>query len=245
MDNMAWLPEGWTPKLVAVDIDGTLTDANKRLHVGAIEALRDLEAAGIPVVICTGNTRPIAYGLWRFIGLSGPLVCENGGVLWYPNGDVVLRAEGKEAEDACRWVAERLPGIDADGIATNAWRESEWCLKTGEDMEAIQAELSTSPWSHLTVLRTGFAIHVMDPCLSKGQGLAQVLNRLDVAPEDVLAVGDAPNDLSMFDLVGWSVAVGGAFPEVEAVASVCSPEPHGATFPPLAEAILAAKKAEG
>jgi hydroxymethylpyrimidine pyrophosphatase-like HAD family hydrolase len=112
-------------------------------------------------------------------------------------------------------------------------------------MEAIQAELSTSPWSHLTVLRTGFAIHVMDPCLSKGQGLAQVLNRLEVAPEDVLAVGDAPNDLSMFDLVGWSVAVGGAFPEVEAVASVCSPEPHGATFPPLAEAILAAKKAEG
>jgi len=238
---MQWVPEGWRPKLVAVDIDGTLTDANKRLHVGAVEALRALEAAGIPVVICTGNTRPIAYGLWRFIGLSGPLVCENGGVLWYPSGEVVLRAEGSEAEEACRWVAEQLPGIDADGIATNRWRESEWCLKTGEDMEAIQAALSDSRWSHLTVLRTGFAIHVMDPCLSKGQGLAEVLDRLDLSPDDVLAVGDAPNDLSMFELVGWSIAVGGAFPEVAAVASVASPEPHGATFPPLVEAILASE----
>lgn len=245
MFSMAWLPEGWTPALVAVDIDGTLTDANKLLHVGAVEALRALEAAGIPVIICTGNTRPIAYGLWRFIGLSGPLVCENGGVLWYPDGTVVLRAEGREAEEACRWVAEQLPGIDANGIATNRWRESEWCLKTDEDMDAIQAALADSPWSHLTVLRTGFAIHVMDPCLSKGQGLSAVLERLGVAPEDVLAVGDAPNDLSMFELVGWSVAVGGAFPEVEAVASMCSPEPHGATFPPLVEAILAQKKAEG
>ena len=243
--SMAWLPEGWTPKLVAVDIDGTLTDANKLLHVGAVEALRALEAAGIPVIICTGNTRPIAYGLWRFIGLSGPLVCENGGVLWYPSGEVVLRADGREAEDACRWVAEQLPDIDPSGIATNRWRESEWCLKTDEDMEAIQGLLAESQWSHLTVLRTGFAIHVMDPCLSKGEGLSAVLERLDVSPEDVLAVGDAPNDLSMFDLVGWSVAVGGAFPEVEAVASVCSPEPHGATFPPLVEAILTQKKAEG
>lgn len=243
--HMAWLPEGWTPSLVAVDIDGTLTDANKLLHVGAVEALRALEAAGIPVIICTGNTRPIAYGLWRFIGLSGPLVCENGGVLWYPDGEVVLRAEGREAEEACRWVAEHIPGIDADGIATNRWRESEWCLKTDEDMEAIQAALADSRWSHLTVLRTGFAIHVMDPCLSKGQGLSAVLERLGVAAEDVLAVGDAPNDLSMFELVGWSVAVGGAFPELQAVASVCSAEPHGATFPPLVDAILAQKSIEG
>ena len=107
LNPMQWVPEGWRPKLVAVDIDGTLTDANKRLHVGAVEALRALEAAGIPVVICTGNTRPIAYGLWRFIGLSGPLVCENGGVLWYPNGEVVLRAQGSEAA-ACVCVGCRM-----------------------------------------------------------------------------------------------------------------------------------------
>ena len=54
---MDWLPDGWKPKLVAVDIDGTLTDGNKVLNLEAIEALRKLERAGIPVTLATGNVR--------------------------------------------------------------------------------------------------------------------------------------------------------------------------------------------
>ena len=54
---MDWLPDGWKPKLVAVDIDGTLTDGNKVLNLEAIEALRKLEKAGIPVTLATGNVR--------------------------------------------------------------------------------------------------------------------------------------------------------------------------------------------
>jgi len=55
----------------------------------------------------------------------------------------------------------------------------------------------------------------------------------------LLVAGDAPNDLSMFALARWSVAVGGAFPEVMAAASVVSPHMHGATFRPLVDEILA------
>ena len=84
---MEWLPPGWCPRVVAFDIDGTLTDENKRLDMHAVEALRRLEDAGIPVILATGNVRAITYGLWRFIGLSGPMCCENGGVLWHPDWD--------------------------------------------------------------------------------------------------------------------------------------------------------------
>ena len=56
-------------------------------------------------------------------------------------------------------------------------------------------------------------------------------------------MGDAPNDLSMFDVLGWSVAVGGAFDSVREAANVASPYPHGATFPPLVDAILSARGA--
>ena len=82
---MEWLPPGWCPKVVAFDIDGTLTDEDKLLDMHAVEALRRLETAGITVVLATGNVRAITYGLWRFIGLSGPICCENGGVLWHPS----------------------------------------------------------------------------------------------------------------------------------------------------------------
>lgn len=236
---MEWLPEDWVPSVVAVDIDGTLTDERKRLNLDAVEALRALEDHGIPVVLATGNVRPVTYGLWRFLGLTAPFCCENGGVLWSPNDtDPVLRATKDEAQAAAQWLAERLPGLNPSGIASNRWRESEWCLRPGEDLEAIRSFLSDSPWSNLSVIRTGFAIHLMDPVLSKGAGLEALAQQHGWSLDGLLAVGDAPNDLSMFEVARWSVAVGGAFSEVAAAASVVSPHPHGDTFKPLVDAIL-------
>ncbi len=76
---MQWIPKGWVPKAIAVDIDGTITDSNKEINLGAIAALRRLEDFNIPIILTTGNVRAITYGLWRFIGATGPMVCENGG----------------------------------------------------------------------------------------------------------------------------------------------------------------------
>lgn len=239
LDMMEWLPDGWVPSVVAVDIDGTITDDHKRINLDAVKALRRLEAHGIPVVLATGNVRPITYGLWRFIGLSGPICCENGGVLWSPEWEeAVLRATKDEAQAAADWLAEQVNGLDPVGIWSNQWRESEWCLKPTEDLEAIQAAMAEGRWSNLEVIRTGFAIHLMDPVISKGQGLAELAERHDWSLDDMLVVGDAPNDLSMFEAAAWSVAVGGAFREVTAAASVSSPHLHGDTFPPLVQSIV-------
>ncbi|MBA4694678.1 MAG: phosphoglycolate phosphatase [Candidatus Poseidoniales archaeon] len=235
---MQWLPEGWKPKAVAVDIDGTITDSNKKIHLGAIAALRRLEEAGIPVILATGNVRGITYGLWRFIGASGPMVCENGGVVWHPEwGDPIVRADGGRAKMAAEMVGKKL-GLDSQGITTNAWRESEWCLFPDEDLNAINEIISNSEYSDLSVIRTGFAIHLMEPHLSKGEGLAVALAKIGLDASEILAVGDAPNDISMFEYVGHTVAVGGSFEELAAIADVLSPFPHGETFQPLVDAIL-------
>lgn len=235
---MQWLPEGWKPKAVAVDIDGTITDSNKKIHLGAIAALRRLEEAGIPVILATGNVRGITYGLWRFIGASGPMVCENGGVVWHPEwGDPIVRADGGRAKMAAEMVGKKL-GLDSQGITTNAWRESEWCLFPDEDLNAINEIISISEYSDLSVIRTGFAIHLMEPHLSKGEGLAVALAKIGLDASEILAVGDAPNDISMFEYVGHTVAVGGSFEELAAIADVLSPFPHGETFQPLVDAIL-------
>jgi hydroxymethylpyrimidine pyrophosphatase-like HAD family hydrolase len=61
---------------------------------------------------------------------------------------------------------------------------------------------------------------------------------MQIRPDEVLAIGDAPNDISMFELVGHSVAVGGCFEELAAVAKVISPYQHGETIAPLVDAIL-------
>ena len=235
---MQWLPEGFRPKAVAVDIDGTITDYNKALHLGAVQALRRLEQANIPVILATGNVRAITYGLWRFIGASGPMVCENGGVVWHPKWDEpIVRADGARARKCAIDMAKEIE-IDPEGITTNAWRESEWCLFTDEDLDAVNRWVSNSEYSDLSVVRTGFAIHLMEPHLSKGEGLKVALEKMGISPGEVLAVGDAPNDIPMFQLVGHSVAVGGCFDSLAAVAKIISPYPHGDTFVPLVDAIL-------
>jgi len=235
---MEWFPEGWLPKAVAVDIDGTITDYNKKLHLEAIMALRRLEDAGIPIILATGNVRAITYGLWRFIGATGPMVCENGGVVWHPDWDEpVIRADGARALQ-CAIDMSKMIDVDAKGITTNAWRESEWCLFADEDLDAVNSWVANSEYSDLSVVRTGFAIHIMEPHLSKGEGLKVALQRMGIDAKDVLAVGDAPNDIPMFELVGQSVAVGGCFDSLAEVASVVSPFPHGDTFSPLVSAIL-------
>ena len=241
-ESMEWLPKDWHPKFVAVDIDGTLTDDKKQLNTRALDALRRLEDAGIPVILATGNVRAITYGLWRFLKLTGPICCENGGVLWHPSfEEPIFQADGSEAKRAAEWLSTVMP-VNAKGIESNQWRESEWCLEPNEDLELIRTKLSESEWSHLSALRTGFAIHLMEPHLSKGSGLEIILDRMGWSKEDMLCVGDAPNDLSMFETAHWSVAVKGAFDSVSDAADVCSPHFHGDTFEPLVEAILKAQK---
>jgi hydroxymethylpyrimidine pyrophosphatase-like HAD family hydrolase len=56
--------------------------------------------------------------------------------------------------------------------------------------------------------------------VDKGSGLRKALNHLGIAASGVVAFGDMPNDLPMFDLAGCSVAVANAHPSVLASASM-------------------------
>lgn len=52
----------------------------------------------------------------------------------------------------------------------------------------------------------------------KGRALQLIAARLDIPFEQVVAIGDMPNDLSMFRAAGVSIAMGNAMPQVQAQA---------------------------
>lgn len=79
-----------SPRLVAVDLDGTLLNSDHRLSERTIATMRRLEGAGIPVVISTGRSYE---GMMRFkneIGLKNPVVCYNGAVIADGGSDRIL-----------------------------------------------------------------------------------------------------------------------------------------------------------
>lgn len=84
-----------------------------------------------------------------------------------------------------------------------------------------------------TIRHHGFAVHMAYPIetflditredANKGTALIRLANHLDVPLERTLVIGDADNDLSMFEVAGLSIAMGNAAPQVKAAADRIAP----------------------
>ena len=64
--------------------------------------------------------------------------------------------------------------------------------------------------------------------VSKGSGVQQALRVLGLSPHDVLALGDAENDMPLFDACGFSGCPGDSLPAVLERVDWVFPGVHGA-----------------
>jgi Cof subfamily protein (haloacid dehalogenase superfamily) len=81
---------------------------------------------------------------------------------------------------------------------------------------AVRELLGAASGARLDVTySTGYGlIELSAPGVTKGTGLARLAGELGVAPADVLALGDMPNDLPMLHWAGHGVAMANAHPAV-------------------------------
>ncbi|MGH2391143.1 MAG: Cof-type HAD-IIB family hydrolase [Chloroflexota bacterium] len=75
-------------------------------------------------------------------------------------------------------------------------------------------------------------VNVVDPAVSKGAAVRALIGFYGLTRAEVMGVGDAKNDLPMFEEVGRRVAMGNADPEVKAMADLVCPgvEEDGLAF---------------
>ncbi|HET6749059.1 MAG TPA: HAD family hydrolase [Actinomycetes bacterium] len=79
-------------QLVVTDLDGTLSDAEERIHPSSARAIRALEAGGIPVLVATGRRRRMAAAVLEAGGVAVPAVVLDGALgIDLPNGRVFHR----------------------------------------------------------------------------------------------------------------------------------------------------------
>ncbi len=222
-------PERPRIRVVVTDVDGTLTDRHRRLDPVAVTAIRAVEDRGVPVVLATGNVLPVALGLHRSLGLSGPIVAENGGLLWtggHGRRDRVERlADPKIARAAYR--ALRRAGVPAERLFTDRWRESEVALRPTVSVRRIRALLGDRP---LRVESTGFAVHLMDARAGKAAGVARALRAIGLTNADAAVLGDGDNDVEMLRAGGWSGSFASGSARARAAAGFVSRAPYAAGF---------------
>ncbi|TKI07399.1 pyridoxal phosphatase [Martelella alba] len=74
-----------TYRVIALDLDGTLLDRQKRILPETLKALSEARAAGIRVVVVTGRHHTAIHPFYQALQLDTPAICCNGTYLYdYP-----------------------------------------------------------------------------------------------------------------------------------------------------------------
>jgi Cof subfamily protein (haloacid dehalogenase superfamily) len=68
-------------RLLGLDLDGTLLDPGGQLPAYVRDAVHRVRARGVEVVLCTGRRFRTALPIAQELGLSGPIVISNGGLV--------------------------------------------------------------------------------------------------------------------------------------------------------------------
>ena len=145
----------------------------------------------------------VAFGLRRRLEyMCEPAYRQLGGVL----GDVTLGDALTLARVPAVKLVVRHPSLGADALLAHV---------QGLGLGGFEATHSGAPF-----------VEISAPGVSKGFGLATLCADLGLAASDVVAFGDAPNDIPMLRWAGHGVAMANAHPSVLAVADEVAPSNH-------------------
>jgi hypothetical protein len=190
---------------LALDIDGTLTRQDGQgIDPRVFGPLSEWPA---PIVIATGKAFPYPIALCHFAAIPERVIAENGGIA-YVDGAVTVIGDGETARAVTDAYVEAGHGLGwSTGDTVNRWRETEVAVERSQPREPLERLAEAHG---LEVVDTGYAYHVKDPTIDKGQALDAVAETLGLSTDAFLAVGDSVNDVSTFERAGRSYAVANA-----------------------------------
>jgi phosphoglycolate phosphatase (TIGR01487 family) len=213
-------------KALATDVDGTLTSKAHGISMGAIQAIRDLEAKGIPVILASARPYPILNILREYLMTSGAIVCENGGHVDY-DGESRLLGDNEECSD----VYHRLKEAYGDRVLeawTNRYNFVDLAIERTLDREEVLTVLSEFP--RLRLIDSGFYYHILARDVDKGKGLRVAAEMMGVEPSVIVAIGDSEVDMELLQEAGYGVAVGDASDELKEIADLVTKGENGEGF---------------
>jgi phosphoglycolate phosphatase (TIGR01487 family) len=226
-------------RAVISDVDGTLTRrrGDLLLSVEAIEAARMLESNGIKVLLATGNSVPVAAGLARYIGTTGPVIAENGCTIFdSATWEIIHVCNGKPPQS----LAEELKALGLRPSWQNPYRYHDIAFLDPRRDPSLRHKVEevVSKYGDYIAIVTGYAYHIAPKGASKGRGAEVALKLIGVKKDEAIAVGDGENDIPLFEAVGFSAAPSDADPVARERANYVASKPGGKGFAEIARMIV-------
>ncbi len=202
-------------RLVATDMDGTLT-TNGKFTNALLQALQDLAAANIKVIIVTGRSAGWVSGLAYYLPVVGA-IAENGGLFYPYRSDRAVAITpisdlNKHRKDLAA-VFEQLQ-LDFPQIqesSDNRFRITDWTFDvaglSNASLQTLSHQCQELGWGFTY---SNVQCHIKPLTQDKAVGLSQVLREYfpKYTADEVVTVGDSPNDESLFDNNYFGVSVG-------------------------------------
>ncbi len=212
--------------LLAVDIAGTLTDERRWIYPEVIYSLRRLESHEIPVSIVTGNSFMVAYKLAQYLGLTGPIIAENGAIVYDPIlKRRLLIGDPKLGRRAVSLIIEKL-GLKPSFL--NRYRDIDFILEKNDDVDVERIrKICRENKLRVRISDSKFLIHVCDEKVNKGVGLIEGCKLRGISLSQVAAIGDSLTDLDMLKVAGLPIAVANSPNELKSIAKIVTKEPNG------------------
>ncbi|EPY51414.1 nucleotide-sugar phosphatase [Schizosaccharomyces cryophilus OY26] len=231
------IPSADTVQMVISDVDGTLLDAHHRFHFRTYRAMSYIRQTrpDFPIVLATGKQRSavdlIRIPLGKVVSaeyLEPSVVMEvveatkhnpNIANVVYDDQNVYILTPGREDLKNVK----RLEEIGEKVVWSMPFEEAKAKVLSGEikvikmavcedpdKLDVVRDILKPFPKDKFTTTQAlAYCIELIPSSCNKGTALQTITSKIlpHIKNENVIAFGDGQNDLTMFGVAGWSVAV--------------------------------------
>lgn len=202
-------------KLLALDVDGTITEEDNSIDLDAAFTVKNLSKMGIKPIFITGRSLWEAYSLTAFLGMERLGAAENGGVIFYRSPlNVLLLGDLSEPTRALELLSRKLDLT----IRNTMPRFTEITLERPIDIP-LANELLEKNGINARALDSGYAVHLVNNSVNKGRALEEIMKLLRVDREETASIGDSVIDIPMFKASSISFAVSNSAEDVRKAAS--------------------------
>lgn len=208
-----WSKHFQAVQLIATDMDGTLTIAG-RFTSDLLQAFERLNQANLEILIVTGRSAGWVSAIANYLPISGA-IAENGGLFYTRESQALLtpiadlKQHRQKLNEMFVQLQTEFPRIEES--QDNVFRLTDWTFDiadlTVSELAQMEALCQANGWgfTYSTV-----QCHIKPILQSKADGLLTVLRSHfpQYSRDQILTVGDSPNDETLFNSELFPLSIG-------------------------------------
>jgi hypothetical protein len=158
-----------------------------------------------------------------FGGTTKIAVGENGGCITVDTNEHILLGNMQQCQHALQIIKKEIDNVSEKPVFP---RMTEVVLERTFDLE-LAKRLVLEKKLDVLLSDSQYAFHINSAGIDKGTGFQNVMKRLSIPSDDVIAIGDSATDIPLFRVAKTSIALGNSSEYVQSQATMTTTAKSG------------------